>query len=125
MVCLFMICGLCACKGDEQNSTLKEGTYISIESAEGGLLNNLVLEDNSFKFMYSALSSHIPCGSYEIKGNKLILTEVTKGDKKSTFVFKIDEENLIFQKNESTALPEYSEVKDGAVFVYLKDMTKK
>jgi hypothetical protein len=72
------------------------------------------LEDgNRFTFTYSLLSSYYAVGSYEIDDGNLILTT---DDGENKYVFKIKDKTLIFNAKESSEIPSYANVPDGAVF---------
>ncbi|WDV48046.1 hypothetical protein PV797_10200 [Clostridiaceae bacterium M8S5] len=131
MFYMFMICGLCACTNNNNqcNEDIKLGKYIIQKTDEIGIMPNLVLlYDNRFTFYYSVLSSYISSGSYQIKDSKLILVDDAENDKvTTTYVFKIEGKKLIFKQNQSTALPNFAsnEMYDGAVFVYVEDVSNK
>ena len=80
-------------------------------------------KDNRFQFYWSALSSYIAIGTYELTDDKLILT--TDDDYKNVYVFEKTAEGYAFAAEESAKLPQYkysqngeaeSPVPDGAVF---------
>lgn len=84
-------------------------------------------KDHSFQFIYSALSSYIAAGKYELTDKFLTLrTE----DGSYTYVFKVKDEGFVFDGAKSSKIPEYKysatssdtecPVPDGAVFVLLK-----
>jgi len=114
MVLLLAAFTLAACSSDkskEQNLPVR--TYV-MNGAEDFLDPTVSLEDNNrFTFFYSALSSYIAMGSYEIEDDKLILKT---DDGMNEYVFKIENETLIFNAGESSKLPAYAKVPDGAVF---------
>lgn len=97
---------------DDDSAELTERIYIMNESDEV-IKPTVTLKDNEFTFFYSALSSEITKGTYEIDGDKLIL-KTDNGQKQ--YVFKIDNDTLIFNANESSKLPDYANIPDGAVF---------
>lgn len=95
----------------------------SVDPSSPSVLLNYHEQGKSFMFMYSALSSYLPFGTYEIVGDDLILrTE----DKTYTYIFKIVENGLIFDASRSSQIPSYrysgdsyetkSPVPDGAFF---------
>ena len=59
------------------------------------------------------LSSYYAIGSYEIDDGSLILKT---DDGKYKYVFKIEDNTLIFNEKESSEIPSYANVPDGAVF---------
>lgn len=112
---LILICFLVGCSNDakstEQNIPIRD--YVMQESEEP-IKPTLSLKDgNRFIFIYSALSSYIAIGSYEIDDNNLVLKT---DDGKYKYVFKIKDGNLIFSAKESSAMPSYANVPDGALF---------
>lgn len=87
----------------------------------------LNVHSNMFSFSYSAFSSYYPIGTYEIKGNELILST---SDGQNTYVFDIEEEGYAFNEKKSSVIPKYrysadadpeSPVPDGALFCYSQD----
>lgn len=100
------------------SSTKLTGVYVMDESDEALKPNVTLEEGNKFRFSYSALSSYLAIGTYEIENNNLILK--TK-DGLYKYVFKIEDDSLIFDANESSELPSYANIPDGAVF-NLKDI---
>jgi hypothetical protein len=72
------------------------------------------LEDsNKFTFTYSALSSYIAIGSYEVDDDNLILKT---DDGKYKYIFKIKDNALIFNAKESSQIPSFANVPDGTIF---------
>lgn len=89
------------------------GTYV-IQESEEPVKPFVSLEDNNkFIFTYSALSSYIPIGSYEVDNG--ILTLKTE-DGKYKYVFEIKDNTLIFKAPESSKIPSYAHVADGSIF---------
>jgi len=87
----------------------------------------LNVHSNMFSFSYSAFSSYWPTGTYEIKGDELILST---SDGQFTYVFDIEEEGYAFNEKKSSVIPKYrysadgeaeSPVPDGALFRYSED----
>ncbi len=89
------------------------GKYIMLESEEPLKPSVVLDENNMFMFTYSMLSSYVPTGSYEVADGKLILNT---NDGKYKYVFKIKSNELIFDAKESSEIPSYANVPDGAVF---------
>lgn len=89
------------------------GTYQWQESREPSKPSVTLKENHQFHFSYSVLSSYYAVGTYEINDNKLILR--TK-DGKFTYTFEIKKDTLIFNQEESSGLPSYANLPDGAVF---------
>lgn len=89
------------------------GIYRWQESKEPVKPAVILKENNQFQFTYSVLSSYFALGTYEINDHKLILkTE----DGKYTYTFEMKEDTLIFKQEESSAIPSYANLPDGAVF---------
>ncbi|MDY0236573.1 MAG: hypothetical protein RBR71_11110 [Gudongella sp.] len=104
-------------KSIEQKLTL--GSYVMEAESADALKPFLILkEDNEFSFTYSYLSSYWPVGLYIEEGNILTLNT---SDGKYKYVFKIENNALIFNSNESAEIPIYAEVPDGAIFSFNKD----
>lgn len=89
------------------------GTYIMRESKETSKPIVLLKDGNRFTFTYSLLSSYYAVGSYEIDDGNLILMT---GDGEYKYVFRIKDNTLIFNAKESSEIPSYANVPDGAVF---------
>ena len=89
------------------------GTYIMRESKEPAKPIVLLKDGDRFTFTYSLLSSYYAIGSYEIDDGNLILTT---DDGENKYVFKIKDKTLIFNAKESSEIPSYANVPDGAVF---------
>jgi hypothetical protein len=89
------------------------GTYIMQESEEPSKPTVSLENGNRFTFTYSLLSSYYAVGSYEIDDGSLIL-KTDDGEYK--YVFKIKDNTLIFNEKESSEIPSYANVPDGAVF---------
>ncbi|MPN15660.1 hypothetical protein SDC9_162994 [bioreactor metagenome] len=96
---------------DEQY--IHTGTYIMQESQEPVKPIVSLKDSNNFTFTYSALSSYIAIGSYEVYDGNLILK--TDHDK-YRYVFKIKDNALIFNAKQSSKIPSFANVPDGAIF---------
>jgi len=89
------------------------GTYVMQESEEPVKPNVSLKDSNKFTFIYSVLSSYIPMGSYvEEDGNLILKTD--GGEFK--YVFKVKDSTLIFNAKESSGIPSFANVPDGAIF---------
>lgn len=66
--------------------------------------------DNSFRFVYSYLSSYIAFGTYEIVDDTLV---ARTSDGLYTYTFAIDNGTYVFDSARSSALPEYRISADG------------
>ena len=71
-------------------------------------------EDNRFTFAFSAISSYIARGKYEIKNDRLILK--TDDGLNYEYGFDIKDEQLIFDAGNSSEQTWYADIPDGAVF---------
>ncbi len=111
----------------EKNNNIKSNPYKKYvySDSENELTQPRIIlfeQDHSFQFLYSLLSSYLNWGYYEIKDDNLILRT---DDGKYIYSFKIEENGLIFDAENSTELPEYkysfdedaeAPVPDGAFF---------
>lgn len=98
-------------------STLSIGTYQEEDSPDI-LKPKITLEkNNEFIFTYSALSSYLPIGTYEIHQNSLILNTE---DGKNKYLFEIQDDTLVFDKENSSPVT-LSNLTDGAIFSLLDD----
>lgn len=100
------------------NSSLPESAtarlYSYSASSEPVIKPSLELrEGDRFTFTLSPLSSYLPVGSYEVRNDTLLLK--TDNGKKA-YVFRIRGEALIFDAENSSALPDYADIPDGAAF---------
>ncbi len=111
---LFFACLLAGCA---ESPGLPVRCYV-FEQSDEVLKPTVTLEENNrFSFMYSGLSSYLPRGTYEIDQNKLILrAEDAIGDSVIQYVFEINDDTLIFQAKQSTIIPSFASLPDGAVF---------
>ena len=98
-----------ACSKPE-STDLELGKYVSNTPSDISVPFVELQEDNKFVFEYSALSSYLPVGTYEIKDSQLIL----KADDHK-YMFDIKKGKLVFKEKDSTPLA-LSDVKDGTVF---------
>ena len=99
----------------QEPEDLALGTY-EMEQSQEPVAPYIVLEENqTFQMMYSVLSSYLPIGTYEVSGETLTLTTE---DGKYTYIFHIDGDSLVFQKNQSSPLQIGGKamVEDGAAF---------
>lgn len=109
MTLIFVACS----KSNKEAIDLEVRAYIMNDSEEFLKPTVTLQENNKFTFVYSALSSYIPMGTYEIDNNKLIL-KTDNG--KEEYVFKIDNGTLIFVEKDSSELPSYANIPDGSIF---------
>lgn len=87
-----------------------EGKYIFTDSREVIKPYVLLNDDGSFIFQYSSLMSSIPMGTYEEKGNQIIMKRQGTG---TEYVFDIQGENLIYNGEGS----DNTQLMERAVFV--------
>ncbi len=106
---------LIGCSGSPKTADqyIPDGNYIMQESEEPSKPTVSLKDGNRFTFTYSLLSSYYAVGSYEIDDGNLIL-KTDDGEYK--YVFKIKDNTLIFNAKESSEIPSYANVPDGAVF---------
>lgn len=81
--------------------TVKNGTYYMEVDAKTGVSPCVMISDNQMTFIYDMLSSHLSHGNYSIEGDILTMTTY---DDKEIYVFQIDGDNLIFQKDRSSQI---------------------
>ncbi|MCI8448846.1 MAG: hypothetical protein HFH30_10730 [Eubacterium sp.] len=84
---------------------------------------SLSMEDNTFSFAYSAFSSYLAFGTYQLADQTLTLRT---SDGLYTYVFTVRQDAFVFDASKSSAIPKYrysgiskkaeSPVPDGAVF---------
>ncbi|WP_461207787.1 hypothetical protein [Clostridium sp. DL1XJH146] len=88
------------CNSNNIPSTVKDGTYVLEQTeTDTGILPRITISSEDISFTYDFLSSYLSIGTYKIEGN--ILT-MTTNDEKYKYVFLIDSDKLIFQKDESS-----------------------
>ena len=103
----------CSNTPETADQYIPSGNYIMQESEEPSKPTVSLKDGNRFTFTYSLLSSYYAVGSYEIDDGNLIL-KTDDGEYK--YVFKIKDNTLIFNAKESSEIPSYANVLDGAVF---------
>lgn len=105
--------------------TVKNGTYVLEKEKKASKylpLSYVTISDDEILFTYDLLSSYLPHGTYSIDDGKLTMKT---DDNKYVYVFEIHGDNLVFQKNESSAIKMIDsrlgfELKDNATF-HLRD----
>ncbi len=83
---------------------------------EGDMMHSAsvtLLEDGTFEFDFSPLSSYIGRGTTQYKTTKLIL-ETSDGD--FTYTFDMSDDSLIFDATNSSDFTWYADFTNGAVF---------
>ena len=92
---------LTGCKSNDDTQTVKNGTYIMVHDEESIFAPSVTILDDIISFSFDPLSSFWPHGSYSIEED--ILT-MTTDDNRYSYVFLIDRDDLIFQKDGSAAV---------------------
>ena len=103
--CFLALLALCAA------GTL--GTACAENAERIGNFECRTLEDGTFEFNFSPLSSYIGRGDYTIQNDKLIL-ETSDGD--FTYTFDMSDGSLIFDGTNSSDFTWYADFTNGAVF---------
>ena len=122
MVLIFSL--LSACNSDGEIVTIKNGTYVLEQSNTEFVVSPYVtISDDDISFSYDLLSSYWPHGTYTIEED--ILT-MTTDDGRYKYIFRMDNDKLIFQKNESSSVKLIDsrlgfEITDNAEFKYKDD----
>ncbi len=88
--------------------------YVYEESTEALKPTITFEENNQYTFMYSALSSYLPGGSYEISDEYVVLK--TDDEPGYEYFFKIKGETLVFDSEKSSEMPSFANVPNGAIF---------
>lgn len=117
VICLLLSCivivGVFVGCNSTSDADLPIRSYI-FEASEDIVKPAVTLQkDSVFSFTYSVLSSYWPHGTYEI--NDGYLTLKTDDDQRE-YIFKIDNETLVFDVKQSSELPSYANIPDGSVF---------
>lgn len=103
---------LVACS-NRQDVILPYGTY-TLETSEDSIKPTIELgEDGKFTFVFSAFSSYIGYGAYEIDRNKLVLRT---DDEKYTYLFDIVNNTLVFNADNSSEITGVANIPTGAIF---------
>lgn len=123
ILAVLLLLMLAGCKSSEDTPTVKNGSYIMEHDGEIFLSPSVTIADDTFTFFYDPLSSYMPIGNYTVEEDILTLTT---DDKKYHYVFRIDGNSLIFQKEESSTVRLIDErlgveVMDQAVFHYTEE----
>lgn len=94
--------------------TLTENTRYSFKDSVDPIDPTIILsqKEQRFQFTYSALSSYIAVGTYELTDSELTLKT---DDGNNTYVFTIAGNTFIFNSKKSTAIPKYKHSSDGTV----------
>ncbi|MBC8536559.1 M56 family metallopeptidase [Feifania hominis] len=111
------LCFCLAANPMKKAGSLPPGSYLCAEGDRAFPASVTLFEGNRFQFTHSVLSGRIYGGTYRLDGQKLTLSTQDGGD---CFVFTALDDRLVFEKEESSALPVYrgeSALADGAVFL--------
>ena len=92
---------LTGCNSNDDTQTVKNGTYIMVHEAESIFTPSVTISDSTISFSFDPLNSYWPHGSYSIEED--ILT-MTTDDNRHSYVFHIDGDDLIFQKDGSASV---------------------
>lgn len=108
--------GLCGCidKSETLEESIAIGDYVMEKSEEIAKPTVQLKDDNKFTFNYSALSSYMAFGSYEVDDDSNLILKTDDGE--FQYVFKIKEKTLIFNSKESAEMPSYVNIPDGSIF---------
>lgn len=109
--CLFLFAG---CRGKEEDAEVKMGMYM--HKLESGLFSNVYLDEKEAMFSYSVFADHFVCGSYEIEGNYLTITDTDENE--SQYVFEINGDTLKLLLEKSAEIPDYGEGFDWDNMIY-------
>lgn len=100
LIMVLILLFLSACNSNNDTSTIKNGTYVLEQiGTEGVISPKIIIHDKDISFIYDGLSSYLPNGTYTVKDG--ILTMITD-DGKYKYVFQVERDKLVFQKNESS-----------------------
>lgn len=115
LILIVLSSAIVGCSRDSKTTEqyVPAGTYVMQESEEPIKPSISLKDDNRFTFTYSALSSYLPIGSYEVDNG--VLTLITD-DGKYTYIFAIKDNTLIFNATESSEISSYVDLPDGSVF---------
>ncbi len=119
LIMLSTILLFAACDSNSAASTVKDGNYVLEQIGTNEIsLPSVTVYDEDISFTYDVLSSYLPIGNYSIEDNILIMTT---NDEKYKYVFLIDGNKLVFQKDESSQVNLTDDrfgikIKDNAIF---------
>lgn len=81
--------------------------------------NVRLYSSGKFQFVFSALSSYVGIGEYELSEERLVLRT---DDGEYTYTFEVVEDMLIFDAEDSSGVLWFSDIEDGAVFEKMNGM---
>lgn len=114
LACLFCAAALLLISGCSSSREPSIGTYVYTQSQDTIKPTVQLMDDGSFIFSYSILSSYLPTGTYSCEGGILTLST---GDGQTEYCFEVGKDSLTFLADKSTALPSFAQVPDGAEFI--------
>ena len=111
-----LVLSLAGC-AKEKKASVQTGIYNLERAEDPAFAPSIVLKTGGlFSFPFSSVSSYLPMGSWTVDADNLILKT---DDGKNIYVFIIDENSLVFDGDNSSEIPKYSDfdsVEDGDVF---------
>ncbi|HHV10118.1 MAG TPA: hypothetical protein GXX75_07560 [Clostridiales bacterium] len=119
MVFLFFV-AFSACNNHRDTTTVKNGTYKLGQTETDAVVSPYItISDENISFSYDALSSYWPYGTYTVEDGVLTMTTY---DERYKYVFRLDDDKLIFQKKESSSVRVIdsrfgAEITDNAEFI--------
>lgn len=100
LIMVLILLSFTACNFNKVTSTVKDGAYVLEQTGTNAVtLPSVTVFNKDISFTYDPLSSYLPIGTYKIEGNTLTMTT---DDAKYKYIFLIDRDVLIFQKDESS-----------------------
>lgn len=82
----------------------ESATVFSYSNGKEIIDPSVVLDNGRFRFNMSVFSSYIAAGTYKTLGDTLILKT---DDGKNTYVFKVEENAIVFDASQSSKIPSY------------------
>lgn len=114
---LAALISISACSKGEATEAHPAGMDAEIyvmEGTDSPAAPSVILEKNGrFTFTFSAFSSYIARGFYETEEDRVLLQTQ---DDENRYVFKRRDGALIFMAEESSEIPSFNQISDGAVF---------
>ncbi|OEF96357.1 hypothetical protein [Desulfuribacillus alkaliarsenatis] len=100
LIMVLFLLFLTACNSNSAITTIKDGNYILEKTdSEAAISPQVTISGNDISFSYDPLNSYLPVGVYTIE--EKMLTMMTH-DGLYKYVFNIDGDKLVFQKNISS-----------------------
>lgn len=102
LILLLLQLPLLACSTNKETSIIKEGDYVLEQSDSDQVgVPTVTIEGNHFTFSYDVLSSYYSNGTYDLKEN---IATMTTEDGLYSYVFTVENDALIFQKDKSSGV---------------------